>query len=500
MHPTHSTFVPDLDMDPPTSWSKPANALGLSNPLSHLPQSQQVRRLQQQIQQHKQLQQQSNSPFGSGQSRKKNMSSKPESRHLYQSQQGGGFGSGHQHINIKNSDHNSDDDIDEDEDDDEDEDENQNDQANREGVSGLHHHRSASHPQLTHGFSIPGFSGFGPSSSPMSPSSPGSIASESSSITASMLSPALISPGGGHHHFSHHHGNNSGIESSLASLASLSVMPNTPTSSSGSSAALPMMMSGRNNRFGSGSGGPYSSNSNTPTTGSFQPQSLPSIYQNQVSSSSQNTPSFTAFSSALSQHLQRQQQQQMASTMATMSSSLPAHSGFHQFQQQQFQQQQQMQQQMQQQQQQQQQHQSSSSSQKTRSRSKSLTIPTPRIIPPTRVIPPRAPQTSAPRKYHGRQTRKSPSAPVVVKEDIDPTRRVAHIISEQKRREKINGGFDELKSVIPECAQNTDSKATILRKAVDYILLLEDELRKYTDAYQEAEEIEDDKDNETQSP
>ncbi|GJJ74011.1 hypothetical protein EMPS_06369 [Entomortierella parvispora] len=64
-----------------------------------------------------------------------------------------------------------------------------------------------------------------------------------------------------------------------------------------------------------------------------------------------------------------------------------------------------------------------------------------------------------------------------------PTRRLAHILSEQKRREKINGGFDELKGVIPECAQNTDSKATILRKAVDYILLLEDELRKYIDHF-----------------
>ncbi|KAG0297839.1 hypothetical protein BGZ97_004212, partial [Linnemannia gamsii] len=74
--------------------------------------------------------------------------------------------------------------------------------------------------------------------------------------------------------------------------------------------------------------------------------------------------------------------------------------------------------------------------------------------------------------------------PPAPKEVIDPTRRVAHIISEQKRREKINGGFDELKSVIPECAQNTDSKATILRKATDYILLLEEELRKYTDLYQ----------------
>lgn len=50
------------------------------------------------------------------------------------------------------------------------------------------------------------------------------------------------------------------------------------------------------------------------------------------------------------------------------------------------------------------------------------------------------------------------------------------------------------------CAQNTDSKATILRKAVDYILLLEDELRKYTDAYQEAAIDDDEEDNEAQSP
>ncbi|KAF9411507.1 hypothetical protein BGZ76_005334 [Entomortierella beljakovae] len=61
---------------------------------------------------------------------------------------------------------------------------------------------------------------------------------------------------------------------------------------------------------------------------------------------------------------------------------------------------------------------------------------------------------------------------------------MAHILSEQKRREKINAGFEELKSVIPECAQNTDSKASVLRKAVDRILELEEELRKYTDEFQ----------------
>jgi hypothetical protein len=37
-----------------------------------------------------------------------------------------------------------------------------------------------------------------------------------------------------------------------------------------------------------------------------------------------------------------------------------------------------------------------------------------------------------------------------LEELMSPTRRVAHIVSEQKRREKINAGFEELKSVIPE--------------------------------------------------
>ncbi|KAI8603907.1 hypothetical protein EDD21DRAFT_402449 [Dissophora ornata] len=79
-------------------------------------------------------------------------------------------------------------------------------------------------------------------------------------------------------------------------------------------------------------------------------------------------------------------------------------------------------------------------------------------------------------KTSTREAAATASAPATV----GPNRRLAHILSEQKRREKINGGFDELKSVIPDCVQNTDSKATILRKAVSYILLLEDELKRYT--------------------
>ncbi|KAI7816911.1 hypothetical protein BC939DRAFT_497057 [Gamsiella multidivaricata] len=111
---------------------------------------------------------------------------------------------------------------------------------------------------------------------------------------------------------------------------------------------------------------------------------------------------------------------------------------------------------------------------------------TPPLTPSPREYSGRA-QNHQPHQYPSRPTR-STSGRVVHKTStrestVAPNRRMAHILSEQKRREKINGGFDELKSVIPDCAQNTDSKATILRKAVSYILMLEDELRKYTGTY-----------------
>ncbi|KAK9326409.1 hypothetical protein V1517DRAFT_311707 [Lipomyces orientalis] len=55
-------------------------------------------------------------------------------------------------------------------------------------------------------------------------------------------------------------------------------------------------------------------------------------------------------------------------------------------------------------------------------------------------------------------------------------RRYAHILSEQRRRENINGGFLELKGNIPQCRGTQDSKAVILHKAVVYISSLESEL------------------------
>ncbi|KAK3828854.1 MAG: hypothetical protein J3Q66DRAFT_323742 [Benniella sp.] len=456
MHPTsHSSFVPDLDMNPPPVWSKPASALGLNNPLSHLPQSQQIRHLQEQIQHHRRLQHQQSHGYGIGLKKKpnKNGSSGADSCSNKNDDSGSTARTstsmeqdrlstfpqqGHQHINIKNTD----DDMSDDEDIEEDE-------------------------------------AFAPSS-PLSPSSPGSVTSESSSMTTSMLSPGLLasSSSGYHQHqhqqqHSHSHGGN-GIETSLASLASLSVM--TSSGGSASSTTIPVSMPGTSRgrtTFPSHHSGHLAT---TPTSSAFQPQSLPMMYQNHgntflpTSVAGSQTPPFSAFSSALT-HLHRQQEQQQMTSAGAMSSSLPAHTNFNPFQQPPSQPSQPQSPQMHEQ-------------QLPRSRSKSLTIPAPRIIPPSRVLPPRLPQAAAPRKYHGRQTRKLPNAPPTPKEPIDPTRRVAHIISEQKRREKINGGFEELKSVIPECAQNTDSKATILRKAVDYILSLEEELRKYVDLYQ----------------
>ncbi|KAF9578949.1 hypothetical protein BGW38_005002 [Lunasporangiospora selenospora] len=259
----------------------------------------------------------------------------------------------------------------------------------------------------------------------------------------------------------------------------------------------------------------------TSTTSSlFQPQSLPVIFQNQVAGSGSNgnhnngSNPLQLFATALGQQLQRQQQQQQQQSGAynhvapltpALSASMPVHSTTHQpfpsfrpvsspdllptllrpdisspFSQPTV-------------------YPLPSTSataiavdnkQEDKLKSKSSNT---LVLPPPRALPPRPPQTSAPRRYLGRQMRKQPpSAKMLLsnpaKEPAVPSRRMAHIISEQKRREKINGGFDELKSVIPECAENTDSKATILRKAVDYILLLEDELRRYSECYQAEDE------------
>ncbi|WWC65148.1 uncharacterized protein I303_107762 [Kwoniella dejecticola CBS 10117] len=57
------------------------------------------------------------------------------------------------------------------------------------------------------------------------------------------------------------------------------------------------------------------------------------------------------------------------------------------------------------------------------------------------------------------------------------SRRLAHLMSEQKRRESINSGFQALRQALPSSLP-TDSKAIILRKAVSHIAHLENIVRR----------------------
>uniref|UniRef100_V5F1S1 BHLH domain-containing protein n=2 Tax=Kalmanozyma brasiliensis (strain GHG001) TaxID=1365824 RepID=V5F1S1_KALBG len=77
--------------------------------------------------------------------------------------------------------------------------------------------------------------------------------------------------------------------------------------------------------------------------------------------------------------------------------------------------------------------------------------------------PPR-PNTAA-----GTSVAPAPAPPTTV----NANRRVAHLLSEQKRRESINTGFEDLRQAIPACRDGQDSKATILKRALEYIRELE---------------------------
>lgn len=67
----------------------------------------------------------------------------------------------------------------------------------------------------------------------------------------------------------------------------------------------------------------------------------------------------------------------------------------------------------------------------------------------------------------------SPSTASSGTSTVNANRRVAHLLSEQKRRESINTGFEDLRQAIPTCRDGQDSKATILRRALEYIRELE---------------------------
>ncbi|KAG0252333.1 hypothetical protein BG011_007039 [Mortierella polycephala] len=464
MHSSHSSFAQDLDMNPLAGWAKPASALGISTPLNHLSQSQQVQKLQQQFQHDRQFQQNTlkghegdnnagdrgdrggRSGSGSG----SEFDARNEYNNQIYSRRGsvnGSFNDPHgntntcskrrtlhvgvgkyvQHINIQNND----DDKNMNEEDFNGEDNTDN--GSSRGVDikmrncrqTFQHRRSMSNLQLNQGFS--GFTPISPGSgSPKSPSLSGSFTSDGNSFS--------------HRHYHsdlHNHRNGGAVESSLSALAALSVMASMPTGPlRGGSASYP----------------------NSSSSLSLQPQDHSGNYHRSENNNS-------GYTSALGQQIQSQHQQgpqcRQSSSVSNMAGPSPVDLDFPQYHDQP-----------------QQDYASHQENDRQRSRSRSQPLILP---PPRRSIPPRPPQIS--RKYHGRQVRKAPITNVV-KEVVVPSRRMAHILSEQKRREKINGGFDELKSVIPECADNNDSKATILRKAVDYICLLEDEIRKNVDIYQ----------------
>lgn len=67
-------------------------------------------------------------------------------------------------------------------------------------------------------------------------------------------------------------------------------------------------------------------------------------------------------------------------------------------------------------------------------------------------------------------------------------RREAHTQAEQKRRDAIKRGYEELQDIVPTCQQNDTSgykisKATVLQKSIDYIAYLHQQKKKQDDEF-----------------
>jgi len=66
-------------------------------------------------------------------------------------------------------------------------------------------------------------------------------------------------------------------------------------------------------------------------------------------------------------------------------------------------------------------------------------------------------------------------------------RREAHTVAEQKRRDAIKKGYDELQNIVPTCHQQDSlssqkiSKATVLQRSIDYMQFLSKEKKKQED-------------------
>ncbi|ORY26146.1 hypothetical protein BCR39DRAFT_560690 [Naematelia encephala] len=58
--------------------------------------------------------------------------------------------------------------------------------------------------------------------------------------------------------------------------------------------------------------------------------------------------------------------------------------------------------------------------------------------------------------------------------------RLSHIQSEQRRRESINGGFKQLRSLLPDATEES-TKAQVLQMACAYVLRLENTIRRLSD-------------------
>ncbi|XP_030649368.1 max-like protein X isoform X1 [Chanos chanos] len=72
------------------------------------------------------------------------------------------------------------------------------------------------------------------------------------------------------------------------------------------------------------------------------------------------------------------------------------------------------------------------------------------------------------------------------KDSYKDRRRQAHTQAEQKRRDAIKKGYDDLQAIVPTCQQQSEfamttqkmSKATVLQKTIDYIQFLHKEKKK----------------------
>ncbi|KAG8446629.1 hypothetical protein GDO86_014182 [Hymenochirus boettgeri] len=82
----------------------------------------------------------------------------------------------------------------------------------------------------------------------------------------------------------------------------------------------------------------------------------------------------------------------------------------------------------------------------------------------------------------------SDDRPDTIKNDFKDRRRRAHTQAEQKRRDAIKKGYDDLQSIVPTCQQQDPglgsqklSKAVVLQKTIDYIQFLHKEKKKQED-------------------